>query len=166
MMLPVDVTEDDKPQSVSVNVGGAVLISTNDLKIDRKKGIVTENFRAVEQVFDGHRISMNASVSSRGHIFYEVPILYNGVTRKLLVRYDTATKKYEIFGFGSSVENGMVRQLQGQPVPGAVITPVYLTINTDPADEIIGYSSERDSKTGKPVPVHSIVNQYTNPLDG
>ena len=166
MMLPVDVTEDDKPQSVSVNVGESILISADDLKIDRKKGRITENFRAVEPLLDGHKIAMIATVSSRGHTFYEVPILYNGVMRKLLVRYDTAAKKYEIFGFGSSVENGLVRQTQGQPQSGAVITPIYMAINTDPADEIIGYRPYRDEKTGKPVPVHSIVNQYTNPQDG
>ncbi len=166
MMLPVNVTGDGDSQSTSVDVGGALSISADSLKIDRKKGTVTDNFRAVEQVFDGHRISMNASVSSRGHTFYEVPILYNGVTRKLLVRYDIATKKYEIFGFGSDVENGMVRQLQGQPVPGAVITPIYLTINTDPSDDIIGYRPELDEKTGKPVPLRSIVGQVPNPADG
>lgn len=82
------------------------------------------------------------------------------------VRYDISAKKYTIFGFGSSVENGMVRQLQGQPVPGAVITPVYLTINTDPADEIIGYRPYRDEKIGELVPIHSIVGQYPNPIDG
>ena len=129
-------------RSGQYDLGGALLVSSDDLKIDWKKGIVTENFRAVEPMLDGCKIVMFPSVSGRGHTFYTVPILYRvsttdnkgamhevDVQRKLPVRYDTAGKKYDIVGFGSDIENGMVRSMNpdDQPQYGHVITPMYIT---------------------------------------
>ena len=131
MLFPLDKSDDSRFGSVAF--GGAVLVSSDDLKIDWKKGIVTENFRAVEPVIDGHKIAMMPLVSGRGHTFYKVPILYNDAQRNLLIRYDTSSKKYSIVGFGSTIENGMVRSLGGRPQPGSIITPINIVIE-DNAD--------------------------------
>ena len=134
MLFPLDKSDDSRFGSVAF--GGAVLVSSDDMKIDWKKGIVTENFRAVEPVIDGHKIAMMPLVSGRGHTFYKVPILYNDAQRNLLIRYDTSSKKYSIVGFGDTVENGMVRSLykdEYQPKPGGIITPINIIIE-DNAD--------------------------------
>lgn len=103
----------------------------------------------MEPVFDGHKIVTLPSVIGRGHTFYKVPIIYNNTYRRdLLVRYDTFTRKYDIVGFGSMVENGMVRTVVGEPNPGDIITPIHIIISDDPADEEMGI--EVDENTGTP----------------
>lgn len=167
-------------ESNTPELGGAMLASADDLKIDWKKGIVTEDFRAVEPVFDGHKIVMFPSVSGRGHTFYTVPILYRvpgtvtdeegamqeidvDVQRELIVRYDTATKKYEIVGFGSDIENGVVRQNQGTPQPGHVITPLYITLSDDATNEQLGLTTSIDPETGKPIILQSVIDSINIP---
>ena len=156
LLLPVEKT--DNGGIGSFRLGESILNSADDLKIDLKTGTITENFRAVEQVFDGHKIAMFATVSGRGHNFYEVPIILgSGVEKKpctLKVRYDISAKKYTIFGFGSEVENGMVRDINAfnQLRPGDLITPVLFTTVSD--DEING----ADDPT--------ILNRYTDPKTG
>lgn len=167
-------------ESNTLELGGAMLASADDLKIDWKKGTVTENFRAIEPVFDGHKIVMFPSVSGRGHTFYSVPILYRvpvtvtddkgamqeidvDVQRELIVRYDIATKKYEIVGFGSDIENGMVRQSQGTPEPGHVITPLYITLSDDATNEQLGLTTSVDPETGKPIILQSVIASINVP---
>lgn len=140
--------------------GGAILFSADDLKVNWKKGIVTENFRAVEPFFDGHRIVTYPSVSGRGYTFYNVPVLVEGIQRDLFVRYDTSGKKYEIMGFGNMVENGMVRA--GEEVkPGLVITPLYMTISDDPTNEQLGLTQYTNN--GQPVPLMSVIGGMSDP---
>ncbi len=143
-------------KSGKYDLGGALLVSADDLKIDWKKGIVTENFRATEPVFDGHKIVMFPAVSGRGHTFYTVPVLMNDTKEQahLLVRYDTSTKKYEIVGFGSSVENGVVRT-GGKIRSGTAITPLHITISSDPSNEQLGLTgyTYTDEKTDEPIPI-------------
>ena len=113
----------------SINFGGAILTSTDDFKIDWKKGTITENLRSVEPIFNGQRILMDTLSDKRGHTLYKVPILYNGDYRDLIVRYDKSTKKYKIVGFGEEIENGIVRNMYtDQLKPGDIITPIYYTI--------------------------------------
>lgn len=169
-------------ESNTPELGGAMLASADDLKIDWKKGIVTEDFRAIEPVFDGNKIVMFPSVSGRGHTFYSVPILYRvpgtvtdeegamqeidvDVQRELIVRYDTATKKYEIVGFGSDIENGMVRGLGGVPEPGHVITPLYITLSDDATNEQLGLTTSIDPETGKPktIILQSVIDSINIP---
>ncbi|MBE8951816.1 MAG: hypothetical protein SR1Q7_01565 [Quinella sp. 1Q7] len=147
------VTKSKSTFGHDIVLGGAVLISVDDLKVDWKKGIVTEKFRATEPVFDGHRIVTIATVSGRGHNFYEVPIIHNDKVRVLQVRYDTSAKKYEIVGFGSEVENGMVTQMENQQLrPGDIITPIHMIItaeeSVDPDDKTI-IAQSVDPETGK-----------------
>ncbi|MBR7025077.1 MAG: hypothetical protein IKI08_03625 [Selenomonadaceae bacterium] len=148
MLLPVKQGADSS--TYGLDLGGAILTSADDLKVNWKKGIVTENFRAMEPVFDGHKIVTLPSVSSRGHTFYKVPIIYDEIFRRdLLVRYDTSTKKYEIIGFGSGIENGMLRFGGGdKPRLGHLITPIHIILSDDPSNEAMGV--EIDESTGKP----------------
>ena len=163
-------------ESNTLELGGAVLASADDLKIDWKKGIVTEDFRAVEPVFNGNKIVMFPSVSGRGHTFYSVPILYRvsgsddkgatqevDVLRELIVRYDTASKKYEIVGFGSDIENGIVRRSQGSPQPGHVITPLYITLSDDATNEPLGLTTSVDPRTGKNIVLQSVIESINIP---
>lgn len=80
--------------------------------------------------------------------YYEVPIYWIGkraymdengeVTNKtlrgfcnLLVAYEWATKKWTIFGIGSDVENGMVRQMSYVLEPGDIIVPRFDAVVRD-----------------------------------
>ena len=151
------------------DIGGAVLFSADDLKIDWKKGIVTENFRAMEPILDGQKIVMYPSVSGRGHTFYTVPVLVGDdkTQEHLLVRYDTATKKYEIVGFGSMIENGMVRDNGGKPAAGIVFTPLHVTISSDPSNEVIGLTGykqfNKETQKWEFIPLMSVIDSMTIP---
>ena len=169
MLFPLD-------ESNKLELGGAILTSADDLKIDWHKGTVTEKFRAVQPMFDGQKIIMYPSVSGRGHTFYNVPILYRvsviddkgamqeiDVQRELIVRYDTSTKKYEIVGFGENIENGMVRANRGKPQPGHVITPLYITLSDDATNEQLGLTMNVDPKTGNPIILQSVIDSINVP---
>lgn len=155
-------------RSGQYDLGGALLVSADDLKIDWKKGIVTENFRAVEPMLDGRKIVMFPSVSGRGHTFYSVPVLVGDskVQEHLRVRYDTSAKKYEIVGLGDNIENGVVRG-GGSIKEGTVITPLYVTISTDPSDEILGLTGyarfNAETKQYENVPLTSIITGMNIP---
>lgn len=131
-----------------LDIGGAILMPTDDLQIDWNKGIVTENFRAVEPVFDGHNIAMRRVHSGRGHTFYSVPIYYNAEEnpRNLIVRRENSSGKYSIVGFGYMIENGVVRQNNETLTHGDVITPIYYkTVAADSvgaADKIVFKSDD------------------------
>lgn len=141
-------------ESNTLELGGAIIASADDLKIDWKKGTVTEDFRAVQPVFDGNKIVMFPTVSGRDHTFYTVPIIYNEILRRdLLVRYDTSAKKYEIVGFGSTIENGIVRHNNGKPAPGAIINPVHMIISDDPSNEAMGVEFDEDTGNVRMIPV-------------
>ena len=133
--------------------GAAIMISDKDVKIDWKKGTVTENFHAFQPKFDGHVINLIPTGKGRGHNFYEVPILltasvYNNTPRrcKLVVHYDVSTKKYSIIGLGDSVENGMVRSNYYKLRPGDVITPLFAVVVPE---ESIGELKKVTDKNGK-----------------
>lgn len=161
MLFPLD-------KNGQYDLGGALLISTDDLKIDWEKGIVTENFHATEPRLDGQKIVMFPSVSGRGHTFYSVPVLVGDTKEQkhLLVRYDTSARKYEIVGFGSSIENGVVRT-GGKIWEGTVITPLYVTISADPSNEVIGltgYSQlNKKNKKYESIPLMSVIDSFPIP---
>ena len=158
-LIPIKPNENSK---FGIDIGGSILNSTDDLKIDFKKGTVTENFRAVEPVFDDHKILMIPMVSGRGHTLYKVPIIYNDNLRcDLIVRYDTSTKKYSILGFGSIVENGMVRDIKWTLQPGFTITPLYVVVSDDPSDELVAYNAEGEGEE-----VSSIIRTLNDPETG
>ena len=161
--LLVPVVENGDPDFGLEDEGGVLSLSADDLKIDWKKGTVTENFRGVQPVFDGHKIAMFASVKSRGHNFYEVPILLNvpdindlknihKYAYTLQVRYDLSKKKYEIIGIGSMVENGMVRSVNYKLKPGDVITPIFMGIVPESSADVVGTAYKyTDPKTGRTI---------------
>lgn len=149
--------------------GGAILISADNLKIDWNKGTVTENFRPVEPMFDGHRIVMFPFVSGQKNTLYRVPIIYQEVyKRDLIVSYDTSKNTYSIIGFGFDVENGVVRKIRGKLEPGATITPIYLEVSYDPSAEFVGFelnekTGEVVKEKGKPKYFQSLVSAVHNP---
>lgn len=159
------VKESDTSE-LGLDLGGAILTSADDLKFDWKTGVVTENFHAVEPLFDGHKITLQTSIVGRGYTFYKIPIIYNNTWRRdLLVRYDTSTKKYSIVGFGADIENGIIRDFRGKPNPGDVITPLHLILSDDPSNELLGIAP--DETTGKAEEkAMSIVDAYTDPKTG
>ena len=162
-MFPV---KESDTSGLGFDLGGAILASADDLNIDYKTGMVTENFHAVEPLFDGHKITLQTSIVGHGYTFYKIPIIYNNIWRRdLLVRYDTSNKKYSILGFGVFIENGIVRGATGKPNPGDVITPLHLILSDDPSEETLGISP--NEKTGKPEEIAmSILDAYTDPQTG
>lgn len=156
VLVPV---KENYTSELGFDLGGALLTSTDNFKVDWNKGTVTENFRAVEPMFDGHRIILHPLVSGRGNTLYKVPIVYNNVFRRdLIVSYDTSKNTYSIIGFGSMVENGVVRAFGGKPEPGEIITPLYLVLSDDPSPEFVGVEGAEYAA--------SIIGEFTNPQTG
>ena len=126
---------------------GTVVLHSDDVNIDRKKGTVTENFRAVEPLFDGHKIWLSPSTKGHNYNFYEVPIMLNSrrfnnpnVMCILKVRYDIPKKEYNILDIiayvsGTDKEGNPVIQPAGFPLQsGDIITPIFLA--GAPADSL------------------------------
>ncbi|MBQ9486967.1 MAG: hypothetical protein IJU91_04075 [Selenomonadaceae bacterium] len=156
LLIPV---KENYTSELGFDLGGAILTSTDNFKVDWNKGTVTENFRAVEPMFDGHRIILQPLVSGRGNTLYKVPIVYNNVFRRdLIVSYDTSKNTYSIIGFGSMVENGVVRAFGGKPEPGEIITPLYLVLSDDPSPEFVGVEGAEYAA--------SVIGEFTNPQTG
>ena len=172
VLIPLKESIDSGFLNSGLDVGGAILTSDDAFKVDWKKGTVTEDFRPIEPVFDDHKIVLLPLSSGRGHTFYKVPIIYNDWRYDLIVRYDTSAKKYSIIGFGSVVENGVVRTLNGQPEHGFVITTLNLVASFDGSDEPMGIIGNKHIKKddGQIEKVHvyasSIFSKYTDPKTG
>lgn len=159
VLMPV---KEGTTSGYSVDIGGSILASVDDLKIDFQKGIITEKFSPKEPLFDGHKIVMMPLVGSRGYTFYKVPIIYNGWRRDLIVSYDTSKNTYSIIGFGSMVENGVVRTINSNIQHGAIITPLHLIVSNNDSEEQLGIASiERiKDKNGK----EQIITHYASSL--
>ena len=156
------------------DTSGEIWVS-DDINIDRKKGIVTENIHPVYYTIDGNRIMMELTYEGRGYKFYEVPIILKrrGIGEPgvcfLQVRYDISKKEYSILGINNQIDNGMVMQTGYTLSNGDIITPLFLTAGTpddrknSQAENLFDYSyiekyQEKDSKTGKPVDKERVVN--------
>ncbi len=171
-----------------------VVLHSDDLKIDWKKGTITENIRPIQPVFDGHTIKMRSVYQGRGYIFYEVPIILQIGTKQpqhpeicnLQVRYDTTKKEYSILGVGNTIDNGMVLQTGYTLKDGDIITPIFdaviyedsPTLNDNTLFKYSYIKTEQyednediDSSTGKAkiktreVVVNNALNRQLSPLD-
>ncbi len=159
-------------ESVGLEDEGAIILSSDiDLNIDWQTGTFTENFQGNWPTIDGHKILMKLSVEGSLRDFYQVPILlsyeqelegqqdeqgnpikipHENEPVTLQIAFDFSSNTYEVFGVGSSVENGMMRDRSIELKPGNVITPIFLSIV--PEDSL-------DATSGN-------VMQYTNPQTG
>ena len=170
MSFVVPVTENGNTDFGLEGEGAVVLTSVDDLKTDWNKGTVTETFRAVQPVFDGHAITMFATTQGRGHNFYDVPVLLDGSMITLQVRYDISDKKYSIIGINSNVENGMVRgqNLNLDNFEGKIITPLFLAVvpeDTPNASETEIQIQSVNRKTRK-AEIHKAVREFSDPITG
>ncbi|MBR4642203.1 MAG: hypothetical protein IKO74_05695 [Selenomonadaceae bacterium] len=137
------------------NTGFVILPSDTHLKRDWDSGTFTENFSwGGQPTIDGHKITMklitekilppenDGTDEEAFRDYYEVPIYWSGKRQytdengeaavktlrgpcNLLVAYEWATKNWRIFGIGSDVENGMVRQMNIFLKPGDIIVPRF-----------------------------------------
>ena len=154
----IDKLKPEQPENVSMvrlvvfnEKGELVSVSEDNLKVDWKRGIVTENFRATQPLFEGRRISMESSGKGRGHNVYEVPIILTyaneDIPLLMQVKYDLGKKKYSIIAVESVAENGVRRQLR--PLKnGDVIRILSLQVVPAGSSETQGAIKYTDPQTG------------------
>ena len=83
----------DAEEDVILYVG-----SDSNVKIDWKKGTVTDNFDATWPMFDGHPVYIEVTAVEDGYNLYSIPIKLNGVRCNLEVAYDYNKNQYKILG--------------------------------------------------------------------
>ena len=137
------VEDSDEYVDLKNTTGFVRLPSDLHLKRNWSSGTFTENFSwGGQATIDGHKITMNLITENPPPAendgtdekafrdYYEVPIYWIRDEKKhglcnLLVAYEWATKKWSIFGIGSDVENGMVRQMRYFLEEGDKIVPRF-----------------------------------------
>ncbi len=141
----IPVKENFTAELGGFEIGGAILSSADNFKVDWKKGTVTEDYRPVEPMFDGNRFIPQLNIRSHKNTLYKVPIIYQPprdtsyYRRDLIVSYNTSKNTYSIIGFGSDLENGSVRDFDentGKVEPGSIITSLQLILSDNDADAV------------------------------
>ena len=72
--------------------------SDANVKIDWKKGTVTDNFDATWPMLDGHPVYIEVAAVQDGYSLYSIPIKLNGVRVNLEAAYQYDNGKYKILG--------------------------------------------------------------------
>lgn len=165
MMLPVVEGGDS---DLGLKDTGTVILFSDDIDIDWKSGIVTENIRPVYPTIDGHRIMMYLQYQGNGYKFYKVPVILqravsgNTGTCSLMVRYDISKKEYSILGIGDEVDNGVPQiSVNSTLGNGDIITPIFLAAIPEGSEDLqnnvlfeysyIAKYQEKDPETGEPL---------------
>lgn len=131
--------------------GELVSVSEDNLKVDWKRGIVTENFRATQPMFEGRKISLESSGKGRGHNVYEFPIIVSYANQNIpcvvTVKYDFSKKKYSRIAIEIVGGNGARRQPY-RLKNGYVIRTLSLEVIPEDSPEAQGAIRYTDPKTG------------------
>ena len=72
--------------------------SDSNVKIDWKRGTVTDNFDATWPMLDGHPVYIEVSAVEDDYNLYSIPIKLNGVRCNLIAAYQYASNSYKILG--------------------------------------------------------------------
>lgn len=117
--------------------GGIVLYLGSDanVKIDWKKGTVTDNFDATWPMLDGHPVYIEVTAVQDDYNLYSIPILLNGVRVNLEAAYQYSTNQYKIFGArGLSDSAGLSDKNLIKLKEGDTITTLHYGISIEGED--------------------------------
>ncbi len=114
----VQLTESQLENIAHINCNLAYIDLDNDLilsvgsdsnvKIDWKRGTVTDNFDATWPMLDGHPVYIEVVAVEDDYNLYSIPIKLNGVRCNLIAAYDYKTNNYKILGArGVGTSGGM-----------------------------------------------------------
>lgn len=81
--------------------------SDANVKIDWKKGTVTDNFDGTWPMLDGHPVYIEVTAVEDDYNLYSIPIKLNGKRVNLEAAYQYSTGKYKILGARGLSSNGM-----------------------------------------------------------
>ena len=125
--------------------------SDSNVKIDWKKGTVTDNFDATWPMLDGHPVYIEVTAVQDDYNLYSIPILLNGERVNLEAAYQYSTNSYKILGARRLSSNGMADKNLIKLKAGDTITTLHygMTISGDDSDfteaEVITFTFTKDS---------------------
>ena len=114
-----------------------LLGSDANVKIDWKRGTVTDNFDATWPMLDGHPVYIEVTEVEDDYNLYSIPIKLNGVRCNLVAAYDFKTGKYKILGArGTGNSSGMADKNLIKLKAGDSITTLHygMTVSGDDTD--------------------------------
>ena len=114
----VQLTEAQLENIAHINCNLAYIDTDNDLilyvgsdsnvKVDWKRGTVTDNFDATWPMLDGHPVYIEVTAVEEDYNLYSIPIKLNGVRCNLIAAYDYKNNGYKILGVrGVNSSGGM-----------------------------------------------------------
>ncbi len=126
--------------------------SDSNVKIDWKKGTVTDNFDATWPMLDGHPVYIEVSAVQDDYNLYSIPIKLNGERVNLEAAYQYSTNSYKIIGARrQNSEKGMADKNLIKLKTGDTITTLHygMTISGDDSDlteaEVDTFTFTKDS---------------------
>ena len=110
--------------------------SDSNVKIDWKKGTVTDNFDATWPMLDGHPVYIEVKAVEDDYNLYSIPIKLNGVRVNLEAAYQYSTNSYKILGARGLSSNGMADRNLIKLKDGDEITTLHygITITGEDSD--------------------------------
>jgi len=115
----------------------------NDIDMDWRNGVFTDNFRGVWGSIDGHLVYMEIVYEGDSYNIYAVPILLNGEEYNLRVAYDYNDEQYYILGARKGLDSsGMADKRLTQLKAGDVITTVHYSADVYGLEDLNAYEAE------------------------
>ena len=111
--------------------------SDSNVKIDWKRGTVTDNFDATWPMLDGHPVYIEVIAVEDDYNLYSIPIKLNGVRCNLIASYDYKINSYKILGVrGVTTSGGMADKNLIKLKEGDKITTLHygMTLSGDDSD--------------------------------
>lgn len=159
----VQLTDSQLENIAYVNCNLAYIDIDNDLilyvgsdanvKIDWKRGTVTDNFDATWPMLDGHPVYIEVTAAEDGYNLYSIPIKLNGVRCNLEAVYDYNDNQYKIFGARKlGNDSGMADKNLIKLQPGDTITTLHYGVTISGADsafteaEVDTFNVTKDTK--------------------
>ena len=143
----VQLTEEQLENVAYINCNLAYVDAENDIilylgsdsnvKIDWKRGTVTDNFDATWPMLDGHPVYIEIAAVEDDYNMYSIPIKLNGVRCNLVAIYDYKTNSYKILGVrGVNSPGGMADRNLIKLKAGDQITTLHygMTISGEDSD--------------------------------
>lgn len=159
----VQLTDSQLENIAYVNCNLAYVDEDNDLvlyvgsdanvRVDWKRGTVTDNFDATWPMLDGHPVYIEVTAAEDGYNLYSIPIKLNGVRCNLEAVYDYGKNQYKIFGARRlSSDNGMADKNLIKLKEGDRITTLHYGVTISGADsafteaEVDTFTFTKDTK--------------------
>ncbi len=108
--------------------------SDANVKVDWKKGTITDNFDATWMMLDGHPVYIEVTAVEKDYNLYAIPIKLNGKRVNLEAAYDFKTNQYKILGARGIETGGMADKNLIKIKAGDKITTLHYGMTVSGAD--------------------------------